>query len=171
MVRASMERGQFITAAAIYGCQTLPINEPKNIAGKETNPSIGSNDWQRSLAQTSKSCAPKAQPRKSRRFSRYSCASEVQFRNPASGEIISGEVIDISLSGCCVQTATPFPPGTEVEIALQANKLRIHTHGRVKSVKGNRSMAVEFDGELAERLQRLPRFVRMISGAGASPRQ
>jgi peptidoglycan hydrolase-like protein with peptidoglycan-binding domain len=50
-----------------------------------------------------------------------------------------------------------------VEVVLQSGKTRIYAQGRVKAVQQNQGMAVEFLGELAERLQRLPRFVQVVS--------
>jgi hypothetical protein len=76
---------------------------------------------------------------------------------------MSGEVSNLSLAGCFVQTTQPCPVGASVEIVVQAGKARIYTQGRVTSVKKNQGMAVEFVGDLAQRLQRLPRFVQMVS--------
>lgn len=161
VVRAGMERGEFITAAVIYRCQTLAQEEPAP-AVREGNAGNDSGSPAETVAQNGR-------VRKPRRFSRYSCASLVQFRNPATGQIVSGELINLSLSGCYVQTASPYPPGTELEVALQAGDTRIHAQGRVKGRKNSRSMAVEFEGDLGKRLQRLPRFVRMISAAESLP--
>ena len=170
VVRASMQCGEFITATAIYGCQTLPKEAPEHSVSDGN-----SGESSRSVSSGARPVASapgehKCQPQRPRRFSRYNCVSLVQFRNPATRQIISGELLDLSLSGCRVQTATPCPPGTELEVALQAGKTRIHAQGRVKTSHSNRSMAVEFDGDLVERLQRLPRFIRIISEGSAARR-
>jgi hypothetical protein len=165
VVRAAMQRGEFITAVAIYGCQTLPTEQPEN-AGENSKDARVSHDELRSSpgSVSSELGTHKAQPRRSRRFSRYDCpASTVQFRNAATGEIASGELINLSLSGCYLRTASTYAPGAELELAVQAGRTRIHAHGRVKTVKENRGMAVEFIGELPQRLQRLPRFVQLIA--------
>ena len=163
VVRASMQNGEFVTAAAIYGCQTLPTDEPKDAASNGSNGQSTDVNATPAVSET----GGHTDRRRSRRFSRYNCASLVQFRNSATGQIISGELVNLSLAGCCVQTTTPCPPGTELEVALQAGDTRIHVHGQVKDSNSIRSMAVEFDGDLAERLQRLPRFVRMISASAS----
>ena len=164
VVRASMQCGEFITATAIYGCQTLPKEDPEvGNHGESSNVNFNG------LPAVSEP-GEHTDQRGPRRFSRYNCVSLVQFRNPATRQIISGELLDLSLSGCRVQTATPCPPGTELEVALQAGKTRIHAQGRVKTSHSNRSMAVEFDGDLVERLQRLPRFIRIISEGSAARR-
>jgi hypothetical protein len=103
------------------------------------------------------------EPQDCRQFSRYHCASQVQFRMAEGGVVMSGEVSNLSLAGCFVQTAQPCPVGAHVEIVVQAGKARIYSQAQVKSVKENQGMAVEFVGDLPERLQRLPRFVQMVS--------
>lgn len=169
VVRTSMERGDFITAVAIHRCQTLPNEEPEDTGRSRKNKASSNNRVERPVAALSKTGAKNGRPQTARRFSRYRCASLVQFRDQSTGRIISGELLNLSLTGCCVQTASPYPPGTELEVALQAGDTRIHLHGQVKSSNGNQSMAVEFDGNLAARLQRLPRFVRMISAGEGVP--
>lgn len=159
VVRATMQCGEFITAAAIYGCQTLPKEDPEAAVRSGSNGKSTDVDTTPAVSETD---GPTDQ-RGPRRFSRYNCASLVQFRNSTTGQIVSGELVNLSLAGCCVRTASPCAPGTELEVALQAGDTRIHVHGQVKGSDSQRSMAVEFDGDLAERLQRLPRFIRMIS--------
>ena len=165
VVRTRMEGGEFVTAVVIYGCQTLPNEQPENAAGNRKDARASNDELTPSPASVSSERGNhKAQPRKSRRFSRYDCpTSTVQFRNAATGEIGSGELINLSLSGCYLQTASTYPPGTDLELAVQAGRTRIHAHGRVKTVKQHRGMAVDFVGELPQRLQRLPRFVQMIA--------
>ena len=79
--------------------------------------------------------------------------------------IIAGELLNLSLTGCYVQTSEACPPGAGVEIVLQSSGTRIYAQGRVKAVNENHGMAVEFEGDLAERLQRLPRFVQVVSSS------
>ena len=52
-----------------------------------------------------------------------------------------------------------------MEVVLQAGRARIFTFGRVKAIRENEGMALEFEGALAQRLQRLPRFVQMVAAA------
>jgi hypothetical protein len=53
--------------------------------------------------------------------------------------------------------------GAAVEIVLQAGRARIYSHGRVKAIRESKGMALEFEDNLAQRLQRLPRFVQMVA--------
>jgi PilZ domain len=174
VVRVSREPGKFVTAALIFRCETLaqeavaasgvteptadvspePATERKTEALPEALPVAPTPHQQHPVALT---------PRNSRQFSRYNCASQVQFRMPDGDLIMSGVATDLSLAGCYVQTSKPCPLGASVEIVVQAGGARIYTQGRVKAVKDNQGMAVEFVGDLAQRLQRLPRFVQMVA--------
>jgi PilZ domain len=171
VVRVTREPGKFVTAALIFSCETLAQQDPPKIDAEpavSTSPETGkdakSETHPKPAAGTPRGQAPaKLTARDCRQFSRYRCASQVQFRMPEDGVIMSGEVSNLSLAGCFVQTAQPCPVGASVEIVVQAGKARIYTQGRVKSVKKNQGMAVEFVGDLTQRLQRLPRFVQMVS--------
>lgn len=172
VVRVTREPGKFVTAALIFSCETLAQEDPPKIgaepsasASPETDKDARGATHPKPAAGTPhRQAAAKLTARDCRQFSRYHCASQVQFRMPDGGVIMSGEVSNLSLAGCFVQTTQPCPVGASVEIVVQAGKARIYTQGRVTSVKKNQGMAVEFVGDLAQRLQRLPRFVQMVSG-------
>src|SRR5690242_2648568 len=170
VVRITREPGKFVTAVLIFSCETLAQESPEKIGAEP--PASASSKAQageqtelrpKPATSTPRRQAAKPEPQDCRQFSRYHCASQVQFRMADGGVVMSGEVSNLSLAGCFVQTAQPCPVGASVEIVVQAGKARIYSQGRVKSVKESQGMAVEFVGDLAERLQRLPRFVQMVS--------
>src|SRR5690242_10197442 len=171
VVRVTREPGKFVTAVLIFSCETLAQESPEKIG---TEPPASASSKAKAGEQTElcpkpatstpgRQTAAKPAAQDGRQFSRYHCASQVQFRMADGGVVMSGEVSNLSLAGCFVQTAQPCPLGASVEIVVQAGKARIYSQGRVKSVKESQGMAVEFVGDLAERLQRLPRFVQMVS--------
>jgi hypothetical protein len=170
VVRVSREPGKFVTAVLIFSCETLAHEDPEKIdaeppasAGSKTSTSAKTEARTKSTGRPQRQAAAKAVAQEYRQFSRYECATQVQFRLSDSGVITSGEVSNLSLAGCYVQTAQPCPVGARVEIVVQAGRARIYSQAQVKSVKENQGMAVEFVGDLAQRLQRLPRFVQMVS--------
>ncbi len=172
VMRVTREPGKFVTAVLIFSCETLGQETDAAKAGAETrgvaNPEASSTAKQEAgpqpVVSEGRSPGPaELTPRECRQFSRYHCASQVQFRLADGGPIQSGEVINLSLTGCYIQTPQPCPVGSAVEIVVQAGKARIYSPGRVKSAKENRCMAIEFVGDLAQRLQRLPRFVQVVS--------
>ena len=168
VVRVSREPGKFVTAVLIFSCETLAQENPEkmgteSLARGKASTGTKTESRPKPAASTPRREAAKPAPQDCRHFSRYHCASQVQFRMADGGVITSGEVSNLSLNGCYVQTVQPCPVGASVEIVVQAGKARIYTQGRVKSVKDNQGMAVEFVGDLGQRLQRLPRFVQMVS--------
>ena len=178
VVRVTREPGKFVTAAVIFSCETL--TQKTDVAKPEAETCVSTSSRANTKAKKKPSakpaaCEPRSQgpakltPRECRQFSRYPCASQVQFRMADGGPILSGEVSNLSLAGCYVQTAQPCPEGSSVEVVVQAGKARIYSQGRVKSLKDNHGMAVEFVGSLAQRLQRLPYFVQMISADPPQP--
>jgi hypothetical protein len=171
VVRVTREPGKFVTAVLIFSCETLAEETGVAKAGAETcaGASSEASSKAKKEARSKTVSAPRSQgpakltPQECRQFSRYHCASRVQFRSAEGGPIMSGEVTNLSLAGCYVQTPQPCPVGADLEIVVQAGKARFYSPGRVKSIKENQGMAVEFVGDLAQRLQRLPRFVQVVS--------
>jgi PilZ domain len=170
VVRVTREPGKFVTAVLIFSCETLAQESPARIgaesAATASTKAKGGERTESHLkpaTSTPRRQAATPEPQDCRQFSRYHCASQVQFRMADGGVVMSGEVSNLSLAGCFVQTAQPCPVGANVEIVVQAGRARIYSQAQVKSVKENQGMAVEFVGDLAERLQRLPRFVQMVA--------
>ena len=170
VVRVSPEPGKFVTAALIFRCETLAQEADAAKAGVET--AAAGNDEDRKEESCLSPTAPtpcrqpaESKPRECRQFSRYNCSTQVQFRTRDAQEVASGELMNLSLTGCYVQTSKPFPLGAALEIVLQAGRARIYSHGRVKAIRENEGMALEFEGDLSQRLQRLPRFVQLVSAA------
>ncbi len=172
VVRVTREPGKFVTAVLIFSCETLAQETDVAKAGAETCAGASSEASSKAKRESRSKpvvSAPCSQgpaqltPEECRQFSRYHCASQAQFRLTDGGPILSGEVTNLSLAGCYIQTPQPCPEGSDVEIVLQAGKARIYSSGRVKSIKENQGMAVEFVGDLAQRLQRLPGFVQVVS--------
>jgi osmotically-inducible protein OsmY len=170
VVRVTREPGKFVTAVLMFSCETLAQEDPEQIGAESP---VSASSKASTGAKTEARPKPAGRPRRQpaakpaaqdyRQFSRYNCASQVQFRMADGGVIMSGEVSNLSLAGCYVQTAQTCPVGASLEIVVQAGKARIYSRAQVKSVKENQGMAVEFVGDLAQRLQRLPRFLQMVS--------
>lgn len=179
VVRVSMQLGEFVVAAVICRCETLAEQEaPLAAVTPEAVPvRLGSSSDSNRASDGSKpdeipvtveaqhvenlSGAPSVD---CRQFSRYPCASPVQFRTPDQG-ITSGELANLSLAGCYIQTPQPCRVGASLEIVVQDGSARIYTQGRVKAVQESQGMAVEFVGDLPQRLQRLTRFVQVVSAS------
>lgn len=167
--RVTLERGDFIVGASIYRCETLA--QPSDAAGTRAGRKTGSGNIPAegrrtaSLPATGRSDQRKTSKLKKddgRQFSRYRCTTQAQFRTPG-GPILSGEVANLSLGGCYVQTPEPYPVGASLELVMQVGRNRIYSQGRVTVVDEKQGMGVEFESNLRDCLQRLPRFVQVVS--------
>jgi hypothetical protein len=170
--RVTLERGQFTVGAVIDRSENLSqaIDSATTRAGQhlgtrqrsamDRKPKSGSLQA-RTAGKVNK--AAKREPVNGRQFSRYSCATQAQFRTPGSAGISSGEVVNLSLGGCYVQSSEPCPVGTSLELVMQVGRNRIYAQGRVIVVNGKNGMGVEFESSLRDCLQRLPRFIKVVS--------
>jgi len=60
------------------------------------------------------------------------------------------KLTDLSLGGCYVETAAPFPERALVDFCLKANELEVHTEGMVRVMHPGVGMGVEFPSRTAE---------------------
>ena len=164
--RVTLERGQFTVGAVIERCENLSrgtdsaTTSPKQHPGTDRKLKSGS-PQAGTAAKVNK--AAKKEPDNGRQFSRYSCATQAQFRTPGNDAISSGEVANLSLGGCYIQSSQPCPVGASLELVMQVGRNRIYTQGRVTVVNGKHGMGVEFESNLRDCLQRLPRFIKVVS--------
>lgn len=80
--------------------------------------------------------------RRSPRFSSGGRARVVSL--PFNGASLSGRILDLSLGGCCIQTAEPLRRGTLVEVIVQVNASSFRALGRVKDTRDRSGAALEF---------------------------
>jgi hypothetical protein len=170
--RVSLERGEFIVGASIQRCETLARTSVASTskAQQQQAGSVGTPaaeltgpSWRRTAGKADRRKVCNAKADDCRQFSRYRCATHAQFRVAGEGAILSGEVANLSLGGCYIQTANPSAIGASIELVLLMGRNRIYTQGRVTAVKEKQGMGVEFESNLRDCLQRLPRFVQVVS--------
>lgn len=75
---------------------------------------------------------------------RYDFRCEAQFCKCGSNAPLRGFLSDISLSGCYMETLTPEPVGTQVEVLFQAAATRVRLPGVVRVVHPTMGMGIEF---------------------------
>ncbi|HEX6907035.1 MAG TPA: PilZ domain-containing protein [Terriglobales bacterium] len=75
---------------------------------------------------------------------RYDFRCEAQFCKRGSNAPLRGFLSDISLSGCYMETLTPEPVGTQVEVLFQAAATRVRLPGVVRVVHPTMGMGIEF---------------------------
>jgi hypothetical protein len=62
---------------------------------------------------------------------------------PLEGAVLPGKIIDLSLGGCCIETAQPLPPGAPAEIVIRVNNSSFRALGQIKAIRG-RSAGMQF---------------------------
>ena len=69
---------------------------------------------------------------------------------------------DISEGGCYVETTSPFPPETGVEILVRTRDLKIRTRGIVQSVHPGFGMGVRFKPKTAEERDDVQQLISLL---------
>lgn len=77
---------------------------------------------------------------------------------------------DLSLGGCYVQTQSPFPQSSTVDLCLRAAGMEIHTEGLVRIMHPGRGMGIEFPARTEEQRKSVGEFIAFLTGQpGADP--
>src|SRR5450755_2411481 len=80
------------------------------------------------------------------------------------------KLTDLSLGGCYVQTDSPFPQSSAVDLCLRAPGLEIHTEGVVRVMHPGHGMGIEFPARTAEQRKSVGDFIEFLtSQPGATP--
>ncbi len=80
------------------------------------------------------------------------------------------KLTDLSLGGCYVQTESPFPESSAVDLCLRATALEIHTEGLVRVMHPGRGMGIEFPNRTEEQRKSVGEFIEFLTGQpGATP--
>jgi CheY-like chemotaxis protein len=80
------------------------------------------------------------------------------------------KLTDLSLGGCYVQTDSPFPQSSAVDLCLRAAGLEIHTEGLVRVMHPGHGMGIEFPARTEEQRRSVGEFIEFLtSQPGATP--
>jgi CheY-like chemotaxis protein len=80
------------------------------------------------------------------------------------------KLTDLSLGGCYVQTESPFPQSSAVDLCLRAAGMEIHTEGLVRIMHPGHGMGIEFPARTEQQRKSVGDFIEFLTGQpGASP--
>lgn len=80
------------------------------------------------------------------------------------------KLTDLSLSGCYVETESPFPQSSAVELCLKATGMEIHTGGLVRVMHPGHGMGIEFPARTEEQRKSVGDFIAFLtSQPGVTP--
>jgi len=90
---------------------------------------------------------------------------------PEEPELVSPcKLTDLSLGGCYVQTESPFPQSSTVDLCLRAAGMEIHTEGVVRVMHPGHGMGIEFPARTEEQRKSVGEFIAFLTGQpGADP--
>ena len=98
---------------------------------------------------------------------------EARFHNalPEEGDAASPcKLTDLSLGGCYVQTESPFPQSSAVDLCLRAVGMEIHAEGLVRVMHPGHGMGIEFPARTEEQRKTVGEFIEFLTGQpGATP--
>ena len=80
------------------------------------------------------------------------------------------KLTDLSLGGCYVQTESPFPQSSVVDLCLRAAAMEIHTEGLVRVMHPGHGMGIEFPARTEEQRKSVGEFIEFLTAQpGAAP--
>ena len=80
------------------------------------------------------------------------------------------KLTDLSLGGCYVDTQSPFPQCSAVDLCLRAAGMEIHTEGLVRVMHPSHGMGIEFPARTEEQRKSVGDFIEFLtSRPGATP--
>jgi hypothetical protein len=80
------------------------------------------------------------------------------------------KLTDLSLGGCYVEMASPFPMGTRVILTMRAAKLESRTEGLVRVMHPEIGMGVEFTRTTDQQREQVEKFIHALRGStGVQP--
>jgi CheY-like chemotaxis protein len=75
------------------------------------------------------------------------------------------KLTDLSLGGCYVETQSPFPQSSAVDLCLRAAGLEIHTEGLVRVMHPGHGMGVEFPARTEEQRKSVGDFIDFLTSS------
>ena len=80
------------------------------------------------------------------------------------------KLTDLSLGGCYVETESPFPQASAVDLCLKASGMEIHTEGLVRIMHPTHGMGIEFPARTEEQRKSVGEFIEFLTTQpGAKP--
>jgi c-di-GMP-binding flagellar brake protein YcgR len=75
---------------------------------------------------------------------------------------IQCKLTDLSLGGCYLETATPFPQRTRVTLSMRVGMLQVEAEGVVRVLHPDMGMGVEFTQGTTEQRQQVEKFIHAL---------
>ncbi len=99
-----------------------------------------------------------------RRYPRYNCTGGVELRRQEGGHAIWGNLSDLCLTGCYVETVSTLPPGNQVLFQLRVRDIAVHGRAVVKTSHHAVGMGLSFQHLSPQDQQHLEFLVGGLAG-------
>jgi len=104
-----------------------------------------------------------------RRYPRYQCSGGVQISKENAGPPVWVRLGDIGLGGCYVETMSPLPVQTNVELVIHLDDMKIHGRGKVRTSHPTIGNGIAFTQMLADDWLRLHQLIARLAEAAPRP--
>jgi hypothetical protein len=104
-----------------------------------------------------------------RRYPRYQCSGTVRLSKEGTDLPVWVRLADIGLGGCYVETLSPVPLQTTVELVIEAEGLQIRGRGKVRTLHPSVGNGIAFTQMVADDWQRLHQLIARL--AAPTPRE
>jgi CheY-like chemotaxis protein len=94
-----------------------------------------------------------------RNLSRHTCCLGAEVYRAQSNVATRCTLIDISPGGCYIETTQTFDSGTDLEIVVRTEDLRLRIHGKVLSMHPGFGMGVEFSLRTEEHRKQVQQLI------------
>jgi PilZ domain len=99
-----------------------------------------------------------------RRHPRYECDGYAEVFMPHGGLLFRGRILNLSLSGCYVETAMAnLERGTLVEVYFVTNQLQFRVRGNIAEVRQKRGVGISFLDLSRRRAMQIAALIRELS--------
>jgi DNA-binding response OmpR family regulator len=78
------------------------------------------------------------------------------------------KLTDLSLGGCYVETESPFPEQSLIDLCLRTNEMEVHTEGMVRVMHPDHGMGVEFPSRTTEQREQVGNLISFLRGCPES---
>jgi len=113
---------------------------------------------------------PRASSRDRRGESRHTCELGAQVYRAGLSVPHWCKLTDLSTGGCYIETTSPFPPKTPVEVVVRTQDLKLRTHGTVQVVHPGFGMGIEFGATTEDQKKQIQGLIHLLY-AGVAPEE
>ena len=113
---------------------------------------------------------PTPERKERRKGSRYRYGAGVRVIEQRSQVPNWCNIADISEDGCYIEMARPFPKGTQLEMELRTQEVRLKLRGAVRSSHPGTGMGLQFGFENEEQQRQLQQIVQFLAAGSMTPR-